>query len=77
MPTASVRIQLLGRTYPISRQGVRDSHVHTSTRTALSGATTAFPARMTRIEEIPSGPNPRRAAATSSPTGRLRMNKNF
>lgn len=63
MPTARVRIQLLGRTYPISRQGVRDSRAHT-TRMALSDTTTRFPAGMTTIARIPSGPNPRRAAAT-------------
>src|SRR5216683_434874 len=37
IPPATVRIQLLGRTYPISRQGVRDNRAQTSTNAAPTG----------------------------------------
>src|SRR5713226_10102048 len=37
MPTATSRIQLWGRTYPISRHGVRDHRTHTSTKHGAEG----------------------------------------
>src|SRR5439155_4887968 len=58
-----------GITYPISRHGVRDHRAHTSTRRALSGTAIILPARMTRMARIPSGANPRRAAAKRSSDG--------
>jgi len=75
IPPATVRIQLLGRTYPISRQGVRDNRAQTSTKAAPAGRTIMSPtvtfpvSRIERITTIPSGPKPRRAAAKRSLDG--------
>src|SRR6266566_4802735 len=69
-PTARSRVQLLGRTYPMSRHGVRDHWTHKSTRMAPRGGTGWFPrSGMASIARMPRGPNPRSRAASRSTEG--------
>lgn len=68
-PNARPRIQLLGRAYPISLQGVRDQRAQSSTRIALAGLTITSAEKMASSANNPAGPNPR--SASESPSGRM------